>query len=483
MASEEKTNICRVCLRTDTKMKKCTSLFEKYKDTLISDSINLIANVSIKRGDGLPTKICPNCLLELENALNFKKKCETSNSILQNSTINKYTELSTVEYNLNLVKKEENEQRFSDGDYGLEVDDYSLTKSEDDWNTDVKTEKCVVKSRAKDLKLICDDCGGSFKSKCKLRVHWKKEHLAQALICSVCKMAFKSYKAFHRHQKNRHKSCISTINMKIEGIGKSRVFHCKNCNYSTARVKDMQSHLVVHNGERPYICAICGKGFTQQSSLQAHNEFSHKIYIVETTCEYCGKLLRGRNVVYKHMKRHNEERFQCDTCKKFLKSKSSLKLHLVRHTGIKSYTCEKCASTFFTTAELSNHKRMTHNRGQYVYQCDRCKYKTYRSDTLKKHKARHTSTNMACIVCGMFLENAVKLANHQKRHFEEKKYACPHCESKYVNKDSLHRHIRAKHNCTMLVNKPSTVKEKTSKYHLMVKKMACNGHSDVNIVC
>ncbi|XP_026764219.2 transcriptional repressor CTCFL-like [Galleria mellonella] len=463
MANDNKTEICRVCLKTDlVKENKFLSLFEKLKDATISENINTIADVSITHGDRLPTKICPECLLELETALNFKHKCETSNNILRNTSFDKFTDFLLEEYNVNHVKKEESElvQKESDNDFYLNINDYLDTNTEDESIGDDLPDQCPVrKSRAIDLKVVCNECGDSFKSKCKLRVHWKKVHLPQILLCPVCKRTFKTYKAFNRHQKIRVKTCLSTDNMRVEGIGKSRIFHCKCCDYSSRRVKDMQSHIVTHNGERPFPCSLCDRTFTQQSSVQAHQESAHQIYFIETTCEICGKFIRGRNAVYKHMRRHKDEGYQCDICKKILKTKCTLRSHLVRHTGVKSYTCEKCASTFFTIAELGNHKRFTHNKDRFLYKCDICEYKSTRSEVLRRHKSKHTLVNVSCTLCGKFFADAQKLSLHQKRHYAERKYSCPHCNTKFLRKDYLQRHLRSKHMCALVSTKPQPFKE------------------------
>lgn len=467
MTEKSKTIICRVCLRSDSKIKKkCMSLFEKYKNGVISDTINSIAKIGIQENDGLPQKICPDCLLELDTAINFKSKCESSDNLLRSTLLNdniivKSDDIAPDELDIEIKKEEPYEEPL--GDYG-EVDflnDDYLDDSYDLKNSPQEILEVIKekpKSKAIDLKLECHDCGGFFKSKCKMKVHWKKVHLPEKLICKTCMRAFKSYKAFNKHVNSNNTNCNTANKVNIEGTGKNRVFHCKDCSYQSRRIKDIQSHLYTHSGDRPFQCTICQKNFTQQSSLQGHQESAHKMFKMETTCQYCGKYLKGRNQVYRHLKTHSEKSLQCDICKKMLGSKKSLILHLTRHTGVKMFTCELCACTFYTLSELCNHKRIKHDKKKYRYKCDICGYITARNDTLKKHKKKHTANNVCCVVCGFFVPDAEALLLHQKRHM--KKFPCSYCDSKYARKDSLHKHVRSKHKFTFaaLPSKPVVVK-------------------------
>lgn len=463
---KKKVKICRVCL--DSNVKKCMSLFEIYKDYLIFDYVNSIANVKIQKDDGLPDKICLECLLELETAINFKQKCESSNIILHSTQLDNLQESVVDDANavpdLVIKKEEPLEESFEylDDDSHLFNASDLLADASDNIEED---DKGLKKSRAIDLKLECHDCGNNFKSKCKLRVHWKKVHLHEALICPVCKRMFKSFKAFHRHRKSGSKSCKVAADIQIEGQGRSRVFHCKECSYKTSRIKDIQTHLVIHSGDRPFLCDLCSRSFTQQSSLQAHKESTHKEYKVQITCQYCGKFVRGRTNVYRHLKTHTDNQHHCQVCNKVLQSKKSLQTHMQRHSGVKQYTCEICAKSFFTGAELCNHKRMIHMKGKYWYYCDTCEYKSIRSEKVKKHKLRHTASNIPCIVCGMFFEQADKLAQHQRMHFGERKYPCPLCEKRFFRKDTVGKHIRAKHKFmvpTLVVEKKVVVKKEVT---------------------
>ncbi|CAH2100347.1 unnamed protein product [Euphydryas editha] len=445
-----KKTICRVCLQSDEN--KYISLYEKYKHYLLFEYINSITSVEIKHYDGFPDKICEPCYEQLQVAISFKEKCEKSNLTLQESHL-KVEPCSDEDDNLIFKKEEciENDVKLEHENCEEYITFDNLSEDSVEKPLTIVVESVVSNSKAVDHKLECHDCGGIFKSKCKLRVHWKKVHMLKNLICEHCKRAFKSYKAFHMHRKRKTKSCKAATdsNVSIEGVGKARVFICKECGYKTFKIKDMSTHLVTHSGERPFKCNLCPNTYTQYSSLQGHKEGAHKNYVVEITCYFCGKFIKGRKNVYRHLKGHTEQKITCTICKKAM-NKSSYHTHMKRHSGVKSYTCEKCASTFYTSAELCNHKRWVHNKQEKLFKCDLCDYKCAKAYNIKVHKKKHTGKNFPCTFCGRFYLSADKLSSHERTHYDEKKFACPQCNAKFFNRDSVRKHLKLKHSLAII---------------------------------
>ncbi|XP_072935277.1 zinc finger Y-chromosomal protein-like [Epargyreus clarus] len=444
MSSDNKTLVqCRVCLNNI--MTEYLSIFDKYKEYSIKYYILMITNIEMEEEDGFPDQICSSCLLELEAAVNFSEKCKNSDILLKKSkrTIIELCPETHIDVKNIIIKKEELEEIKVEGsaDDGVEFND-DIEPIEQISVENIKP----FKSKAIDLKFECHDCGNLFKSKCKLRVHWKKTHMLSSLICDICKRRFKSYKAFHMHKKNKLKSCKMAASklIRVEGEGKSRVFHCIECKYKTKRTKDIQSHIVIHNGDRPYLCKLCPNRYTQQSSLQAHMECTHKKYLIEVTCHFCGKLVKGRSKVYRHLKTHTEAKRPCTVCNKMF-AKKGLKQHMQRHSGIKSYTCEVCASTFYSLSELCNHRRWVHNKRKDAFKCDLCNYTASRKERITIHRKNHTDSNHPCTVCGMFFTELPKLEVHQKCHFEEKKFECAYCDMKFYRRESVAKHVKSKH--------------------------------------
>ena len=131
--------------------------------------------------------------------------------------------------------------------------------------------------------------------------------------------------------------------------------------------------------------------------------------------------------------------------------------------------CPECEKTFAKHSTLKRHL-MQHESDHHLeyFQCNLCKYKTARKDTLLKHKRgvhnifnvnlaamREGGENLTCKMCGqLFGNDSYSFETHLIYKICQKvdtnlnsdgRHQCEICECSYSSKDALSRHINWKH--------------------------------------
>ncbi|GIY56672.1 hypothetical protein CDAR_121781 [Caerostris darwini] len=49
-----------------------------------------------------------------------------------------------------------------------------------------------------------------------------------------------------------------------------KIHRCTICNYSTPKTTNLNTHMMMHTGQKPFKCIHCPKSFTTKSNLKQH---------------------------------------------------------------------------------------------------------------------------------------------------------------------------------------------------------------------
>lgn len=115
----------------------------------------------------------------------------------------------------------------------------------------------------------------------------------------------------------------------------------------------------VHSSERHFLCNICQKSFTRQSSLMEHRKIH--LGIKSYKCETCDKAFINSSAYFKHKQIHRKRAHHCHVCNRDFVQNSHLVKHLHTHTKEKWLQCEFCEKIFQRADTLANHRK-THEK-------------------------------------------------------------------------------------------------------------------------
>ncbi|XP_055935763.1 gastrula zinc finger protein XlCGF57.1-like [Argiope bruennichi] len=257
----------------------------------------------------------------------------------------------------------------------------------------------------------CKCCGKSFTQKQHLQRHIRKHTGERPFVCKICGKTFIQKQHLNTHQLTYINIIVMydlyiklTLNILFSelvfpGVSLRGIHSCSYCPYITGNRGHLIVHLRKHTGERPYVCKICKKSFTQKQHLKAHG-LTHLKCIFSSEigkgwklhiCEHCTYKTPKISHYKRHLRIHTGERpFGCRICGRTFSQKANVKKHIRIHTGERPFVCKTCGKGFTQKPNLQRHENhMRVHTGERPFVCKICGKGFTQKQNLRRHGFSH----------------------------------------------------------------------------------------------
>ena len=139
----------------------------------------------------------------------------------------------------------------------------------------------------------CDQCEKEFYTEYALKKHIYNLHDMPRFVCEVCGKSYARKQSLVYHKETHFRGQLR------------KRFQCPHCPKAFQFKNILQSHQVIHTGERPFQCQLCETKFTHYSNLQRHYKQVHNQKRTKNwVCKICGESFLSQWLMKLHNKTH-----------------------------------------------------------------------------------------------------------------------------------------------------------------------------------
>lgn len=253
---------------------------------------------------------------------------------------------------------------------------------------------------------------------------------------------------------------------------------CHECNFCgrCLRKKYLDNHQILHTGEKPYVCPVCGRSFARQNGyLHYRRIYAQKM---PYPCELCSSKFRKKEYLNRHKQLHTSgaDLYHCHECSKVFVSRQVFKAHQWRHKREKPYPCRLCPATFVYRRGLDRHSLVHMSEKSYI--CSVCQKNFVWKKSLKVHMKRrhsgptesaagvigaadltvpsslpsrlrpilpHVDKEFSCHLCPAIFDCSSDMDKHVVVHIGERPHICPVCRRSFAWENNLVLHMSRRH--------------------------------------